>query len=180
MTLPRQVVPGRDYMITRRCSERRFFLCPDDDTNNAFLYCLALAATDPSAQEPGDVNEQIDSALQRGHYADAVVLARQAKVSKPESDFAVGEIILQGHTDDRAAQTPRETIEDGLKLIEAAALVGHQQAVSALAATFSTGLSRTGVDSFLLKPDAALSQCWEQTKAKPQKARACMDMRTKR
>jgi putative transposase len=44
MTLPRQVVPGRDYMITRRCSERRFFLRPDDETNNAFIYCLALAA----------------------------------------------------------------------------------------------------------------------------------------
>jgi REP element-mobilizing transposase RayT len=44
MTLPRQVVPGRDYMITRRCSERRFFLRPDEDTNNAFLYCLVLAA----------------------------------------------------------------------------------------------------------------------------------------
>jgi hypothetical protein len=36
MTLPRHVVPGRDYMITRRCLERRFFLCPDEDTNNAF------------------------------------------------------------------------------------------------------------------------------------------------
>ena len=44
MTLPRQVVPGRDYMITRRCSERRFFLRPDEETNNAFVYCLALAA----------------------------------------------------------------------------------------------------------------------------------------
>jgi putative transposase len=31
-------------MITRRCSERRFFLRPDDETNNAFIYCLALAA----------------------------------------------------------------------------------------------------------------------------------------
>ena len=44
MTLPRQVVPGRDYMVTRRCSERRFFLRPGGDTNNAFIYCLALAA----------------------------------------------------------------------------------------------------------------------------------------
>ncbi len=44
MTLPREVVPGRDYMITRRCSERRFFLRPDTTTNNAFIYCLALAA----------------------------------------------------------------------------------------------------------------------------------------
>jgi hypothetical protein len=31
-------------MVTRRCSERRFFLRPDDETNNAFVYCLALAA----------------------------------------------------------------------------------------------------------------------------------------
>jgi REP element-mobilizing transposase RayT len=50
MTLPRQVVPGRDYMITRRCSERRFFLRPDEDTNNAFIYCLALAAMRSNVQ----------------------------------------------------------------------------------------------------------------------------------
>jgi hypothetical protein len=31
-------------MVTRRCSERRFFLRPDAETNNAFIYCLALAA----------------------------------------------------------------------------------------------------------------------------------------
>jgi putative transposase len=31
-------------MITRRCSERRFFLRPDRETNNAFIYCLAVAA----------------------------------------------------------------------------------------------------------------------------------------
>jgi REP element-mobilizing transposase RayT len=42
--MPREVVPGRDYLITRRCSERRFFLRPDEETNNNFLYCLALAA----------------------------------------------------------------------------------------------------------------------------------------
>jgi hypothetical protein len=44
MTLPRQVVPGHDYMIARRCSERRFFLRSDEETNNAFIYCLVLAA----------------------------------------------------------------------------------------------------------------------------------------
>ena len=31
-------------MITRRCSERRFFLRPDAETNNAFIYCLGVAA----------------------------------------------------------------------------------------------------------------------------------------
>ena len=44
MTLPREVIPGRFYMITRRCTQRQFLLRPDDETNNAFLYCLAEAA----------------------------------------------------------------------------------------------------------------------------------------
>ena len=44
MTLPREVVPGRFYMVTRRCTQRLFLLRPDEETNNAFLYCLAEAA----------------------------------------------------------------------------------------------------------------------------------------
>src|ERR1700759_3787741 len=44
MSLPRQVIPGRFYMITRRCTQRQFLLRPDEQTNNAFLYCLAEAA----------------------------------------------------------------------------------------------------------------------------------------
>jgi hypothetical protein len=44
MTLPREVVPGRFYLITRRCSQRQLLLRPDDDVNNAFIYCLAEAA----------------------------------------------------------------------------------------------------------------------------------------
>lgn len=31
-------------MITRRCTQRQFLLRPDDDTNNAFTYCLVEAA----------------------------------------------------------------------------------------------------------------------------------------
>jgi REP element-mobilizing transposase RayT len=44
MTLPREVIPGRFYMITRRCTQRLFLLRPDEETNNAFVYCLAEAA----------------------------------------------------------------------------------------------------------------------------------------
>ncbi len=36
-------------MITRRCSERRFFLRPDDITT-AFIYCLALAVQRPKVE----------------------------------------------------------------------------------------------------------------------------------
>jgi putative transposase len=44
MSLPRQVVPGRVYLLTRRCSERRFFMKPDPATCNAFVYCLGVSA----------------------------------------------------------------------------------------------------------------------------------------
>ncbi len=44
MSLPRQVLPGTFYMITRRCTQRQFLLRPDAATNATFLYCLAEAA----------------------------------------------------------------------------------------------------------------------------------------
>lgn len=31
-------------MVTRRCTQRQFLLRPDKETNNAFVYCLAIAA----------------------------------------------------------------------------------------------------------------------------------------
>jgi REP element-mobilizing transposase RayT len=44
MSIPREVLPGRTYMLTRRCTQRQFLMRPDRDTNNAFIYCLAEAA----------------------------------------------------------------------------------------------------------------------------------------
>ena len=44
MTQPRQVLPGSTKMVTRRCSERRFFLRPSAVVNQAFRYCLGYAA----------------------------------------------------------------------------------------------------------------------------------------
>jgi putative transposase len=44
MTAPRRVLPGTTYLVTRRCSERRFFLKPSPLTNEIFLYVLAIAA----------------------------------------------------------------------------------------------------------------------------------------
>ena len=44
MSLPREVIPGRTYLITRRCTQRQFLMRPDRATNNAFIYCLAVAA----------------------------------------------------------------------------------------------------------------------------------------
>jgi REP-associated tyrosine transposase len=44
MTAPRQIIEGSTYLVTRRCSERRFFLRPSKATDAIFRYVLAVAA----------------------------------------------------------------------------------------------------------------------------------------
>ena len=44
MARPRRVIPGRTYLLTRRCLERRFFLTPSTFVEHIFTYCLAVAA----------------------------------------------------------------------------------------------------------------------------------------
>ncbi len=44
MSLPRQIVAGRTYLVTRRCTQRQFWLRPDEQVERIFLYCLAEAA----------------------------------------------------------------------------------------------------------------------------------------
>jgi REP element-mobilizing transposase RayT len=44
VTRPRPVFPGTFPFITRRATQRQFLLRPDEETNNAFVYCMAVAA----------------------------------------------------------------------------------------------------------------------------------------
>ena len=43
MTLPKQVLPGTIYLVTRRCTQRQFLLRPSLLINQLFAYCLAMA-----------------------------------------------------------------------------------------------------------------------------------------
>jgi len=54
MSLPRAIAPGRRYMITRRRSERRFFMRPDRETNNAFVTSAALARSTSVRRYPAE------------------------------------------------------------------------------------------------------------------------------
>jgi hypothetical protein len=45
MTITRQVIAGRTYLISRRCTQRQFLLRPDPDVVEIYLYCLGEAAT---------------------------------------------------------------------------------------------------------------------------------------
>ena len=44
MTCPREILPGRSYLVTRRTTQRQFLLRPSRATNQNVRYCLALAA----------------------------------------------------------------------------------------------------------------------------------------
>lgn len=43
MSIPRQVLPGTTYLLTRRCFQRQFLLRPDPQVNRIFSFCLARA-----------------------------------------------------------------------------------------------------------------------------------------
>ena len=45
VTKPRCVLPGITYLLTRRCSERRFFLLPEPAVTLIFEYLLGLLST---------------------------------------------------------------------------------------------------------------------------------------
>ena len=44
MSLPRIVLPGKTYMLTRRCFGRHFFLRPSRQINRVVKFCLAVSA----------------------------------------------------------------------------------------------------------------------------------------
>jgi len=44
MSLPRQILPGSTYLLSRRCTQRQFLLKPTDLTTQIFMYVLAVAA----------------------------------------------------------------------------------------------------------------------------------------
>ncbi len=45
VTVPRQVLAGRSYLMTRRCTQRQLLLRPDAHVEQVFLYCLGEAAS---------------------------------------------------------------------------------------------------------------------------------------
>jgi hypothetical protein len=57
MSLPRQVLPGQFYLVTRRCTQRQFLLWPDAATNVAMQAAAqmlkALPASMPAATRDG-------------------------------------------------------------------------------------------------------------------------------
>ena len=74
MTAPRQLLPGSTYLITRRCSERRFFLRPDPFVEELFGYLLGVASE--------RFGVDIHAAVVLSNHYDAVVTDWDAKLPR--------------------------------------------------------------------------------------------------
>jgi putative transposase len=72
--VPRAVIPGSFYMVTRRCTHRQFLLRPDPATNNAFIYCLGEAA------QRFDIDVILPSVMSNHHHT--VVFDRWGKINE--------------------------------------------------------------------------------------------------
>jgi hypothetical protein len=64
MSLPRQIIPGSFYKVTRRCTHRQFLLRPDETTNNTYTYCLVEAA------QRFDIEILATTAMSNHHHTD--------------------------------------------------------------------------------------------------------------
>lgn len=73
MSEPREILPNTIYQVTRRCAQQQLLMRPDDETNNAFLYCLAEAA------QRFDIGVLITAAMSNHHHTD--IIDRQRNVS---------------------------------------------------------------------------------------------------
>lgn len=72
MSFPRRIVPGRTYLVTRRCTQRQFLLRPDASINQAFLYCLAYASL--------QTNVGVVAFLAEANHYHAVVVDRDGRL----------------------------------------------------------------------------------------------------
>ena len=133
MTAPRQILPGATYLVTRRCAQRQFLLRPSKNTNDVFLFLLAVAAhrygvqvhaycvlsnhyhlvvTDPHARLPA-FQQFLDALLARAMNA---ALGRWEAFWAPDSYSAV-RLVSPGDIVDKAAYVLANPV--------AAGLVGH-------------------------------------------------------
>jgi REP-associated tyrosine transposase len=130
MTMPRQVLPGTTYLVTRRCAQRQFLLRPSSETNAIFLYVLAVAAqrfgilvhafcvlsnhvhlvvTDPAARLPAFA-QLLDALVAR---ASNVLLGRSESFWAPGSFSAVA-LLSPEDVIDKMAYTLANPVAAGL------------------------------------------------------------------
>jgi hypothetical protein len=142
------------------------------------LVLLAACATS-NANDTLPLEQRIIGAIKIGRYADAIALVEYSDYSSAEKDFSIGELVLQGWSDDKAQQPPVETVEMGIGLLERSAIAGHRQAISGLAGLFYTGLRNDASGQMWVAANKVLQDCWEAAKDSPRQAKSCIALRRK-
>jgi hypothetical protein len=125
---------------------------------------------------PDQARPQVDAALRRGDYAEAVRLVERTALPRAQIDQAAGLLLIDSLVDVRTATHPPGNLEDGLRRVEAAALAGHAGAATSLRALFHTGLSNQGRSTQLVA-SPELESCWGDVAAGAGSATHCVELR---
>ena len=72
MTLARPVYPLTASMVTRRCTQQQYLLRPDEETNNAVIYCLAVAAQRYGIEDVRVICERVVALHRLGRLDEAI------------------------------------------------------------------------------------------------------------
>jgi REP element-mobilizing transposase RayT len=131
MSLPRQVLPGTTYLVTRRCAQREFLLRPSRAVNALFTYVLAVVAkrygilvhafcvlsnhvhlvlTDPNASLP-DFERDLNSLVAR---ALNVLLGRSESFWASASKYSAVTLLAADDVLDKAAYVLTNPVAAGL------------------------------------------------------------------
>ena len=74
MPPPRQILPGKTYLITRRCTQRQFLIRPSEQINEIIRFCLAYAAEKHGIQ--------LHAAVFMGNHHHLILTDPEAKLPK--------------------------------------------------------------------------------------------------
>jgi REP element-mobilizing transposase RayT len=94
-------------LVTRRCTQRQFLLRPDDETNNAFIYCLGYAAEKTGID--------IIAAIANTNHYHAVVIDNDARIPEFLEIFhklmAKHQNVLRGRSENMWASEQTSLVE---------------------------------------------------------------------
>lgn len=163
---------------------------------------LALASCAPSdATEPppsaearswwewhdakGATDDAVLAALngpQGADYPKAVAIIRSSGRPPSVIDLQLGELIASAYDGSKSAVPPRESLSEGIRLLEKAALgkgEGAQRAPSALQTIFRRGLGTPS--NRVMEADPEIAACWLAVEEdRPEDPRRCIALRLKR
>lgn len=130
------------------------------------------------------VDKAIEDALlapEGSDYPAALAAVRASDRPAAVKDFEAGNLIVSAADNPRAVKRPVETVEQGIALLEKAALAtgeGAANAPGALRTIFTDGVGPPTAHT--LAPDLLVAACWLKVSKASAAAQDCIDLRRQR